>query len=140
MINATNAASGLALDVNSISDLKLQAKTDPKAALTLAAQQFEAVFMQMMLKSMRDTVDQDGVFDSEQTKEFTSMLDQQLAQSLAGKGLGLADVMVKQLQPPQPSLSPLASQKSMPLSASTAAPAALITTPAPVSMPLEKPA
>ena len=107
MIDAVNSANGFALDVQSIGDLRLKAKTDPDAALKSAAQQFEAVFMNMMLKSMRDSVDQDGLFDSEQTKQFTSMLDQQLSQSLSTKGIGLADVMLRQLKP-QPMLGQVA--------------------------------
>ena len=99
MIDAVNSANGFALDVQSLGDLRLKAKTDPDAALKSAAQQFEAVFMNMMLKSMRDSVDQDGLFDSEQTKQFTSMLDQQLSQTLSTKGIGLADVMTRQLKP-----------------------------------------
>ena len=51
----------------------------------------------MMLKSMRDATPQDGMFDSEQTKMFTGMLDQQLAQNMSSRGIGLADIMFKQL-------------------------------------------
>ena len=98
MIDAANPTNNFSLDVQGIGNLRLQAKTDPEAALKASAQQFEAVFMQMMLKSMRDTVGQDGVFDSEETRQYTSMLDQQLSQSLAGKGLGLADIIAKQLK------------------------------------------
>ncbi len=46
---------------------------------------------------MRDANPQDGVFDNEQSKMFTSMLDQQLSTNLSAKGLGLADVLVRQL-------------------------------------------
>lgn len=54
--------------------------------------------MNMMLKSMREATPQDGMFDNEQTKMFTSMLDQQLSQNVGGsRGVGLADMMVKQL-------------------------------------------
>jgi flagellar protein FlgJ len=76
----------------------MQAKNDPEQALKGAAQQFEAVFLNTLLKSMRDATPQDGVTDSEQTRAYTSMLDQQLAQTLSSKGTGLADVMLKQLQ------------------------------------------
>ena len=75
----------------------MQAKQSPDQALKAAAQQFETVFMNMMLKSMRDATPQDGMFDSEQTKMFTGMLDQQLAQNMSSRGVGLADAMVKQL-------------------------------------------
>jgi flagellar protein FlgJ len=51
---------------------------------------------------MRDATPQDGMFDSEQTKMFTGMLDQQLAQNMAARGVGLAEVMVRQLSQNQP--------------------------------------
>lgn len=98
MIDPAGLSNSFALDVNSVADLRLKAKTDPDAALKAAAQQFEAVFMQMMLKSMRDSVDQEGLFDSEETRQYTAMLDQQLAQSLSARGIGLAEVMVRQLK------------------------------------------
>lgn len=52
----------------------------------------------MMLKSMREALPKDGLFSSDQTRLYTSMYDQQIAQQMtAGKGLGLADMMVKQM-------------------------------------------
>ncbi len=100
--------SNLAIDSQSLNNLRLQAKQSPDQALKAAAQQFETVFLNMMLKSMREATPQDGMFDSEQTKMFTGMLDQQLAQSMASsRSVGLAEVMVKQLsrnqQTPVPS-------------------------------------
>jgi flagellar protein FlgJ len=96
-ISGTNVSS-LAIDSQSLNNLRLQAKQSPDQALKAAAQQFETVFLNMMLKSMRDATPQDGMFDSEQTKMFTGMLDQQLAQSMASsRGVGLAEIMVKQL-------------------------------------------
>src|SRR3974390_2219308 len=89
-----------ALDAHSLDGLRLRAKQDPQAALRTVAQQFEAVFLQTLLKSMRDASPQDGPMDSEQTRSLTEMLDQQLAQSLAKRGVGLADAMLKQLAPP----------------------------------------
>lgn len=94
----SNAAASLAIDTQSLGKLKLQAKQTPDQALKAAAQQFESVFMNMMLKSMREATPQDGVMDNEQTKLFTGMLDQQLSQSLSsGHSIGLADMLVKQL-------------------------------------------
>lgn len=97
MTNQLNNLKGLAADSQSLEALRAQAKQAPDKALVSAAKQFEAVFMNMMLKSMRDATPQDGMFDSEQTKMFTSMLDQQLSQNLGSRGTGLADMMVKQL-------------------------------------------
>lgn len=98
MIGAQDISSRFALDAQSVDKLRLQSKQDPDAALKAVAQQFEGIFMNMLLKSMREATLQDGPFDSEQGKLYTQLFDQQLAQKLStGKGIGLADMMVKQL-------------------------------------------
>lgn len=100
MIGGADLTSKFALDVQGVNQLKLEAKQSSPEALKAAAQQFEAVFMNMLMKSMREATPQDGMFDSEQTRMYTSMLDQQLTQRLASRGIGLADVMVRQLSGP----------------------------------------
>lgn len=97
MVAPLDTSAKLALDAQSLEQLRGQAKHSPDQALKAAAQQFESVFLNMMLKSMREATPQDGMFESEQTKMFTGMLDQQLAQSMSSRGVGLADMMVKQL-------------------------------------------
>ena len=97
MIRGADLSSKFALDVQGVNQLKLEAKQSSPEALKAAAQQFEAVFMNMLMKSMREATPQDGMFDSEQTRMYTSMLDQQLTQKLASRGIGLAEVMVRQL-------------------------------------------
>lgn len=89
----------LAADSQALERLRYQARQQPEAALKAAARQFETVFLDMMLKAMREATPQDGLFDSEQTQLFTGMLDQQLAQEMSARGIGLADVMVRQLTP-----------------------------------------
>ncbi len=96
-MGGADLSSKFALDVQSVNQLKLDARQSSPEALKAAAQQFEAVFMNMLMKSMREATPQDGVFDSEQTRMYTSMLDQQLTQRMASRGIGLADVMVRQL-------------------------------------------
>ena len=96
-IGGADLTSKFALDVQGVNQLRLEAKQSSPEALKAAAQQFEAVFMNMLMKSMREASPQDGMFDSEQTRMYTSMLDQQLTQKLASRGIGLADVMVRQL-------------------------------------------
>ena len=86
----------LAIDGNSLNSLK-RGNTDSPESIRAVARQFEAVLMNMMLKSMRDTVPQDGITDSEQGKMFMGMLDQQLSTNLSQKGMGLTDVLVRQL-------------------------------------------
>lgn len=90
-------ANHLVLDANNLNRLKLEAKANSPEALKETAKQFEAMLLNMMLKSMRDAAPQDGMLDSEQTRTYTAMLDQQLSQHLANKGIGLADALVKQL-------------------------------------------
>jgi len=86
-----------ALDVNGMGSLRQGARAGSPEALKGAAQQFEAMFVNMMMKSMREATPQDGPMDSQQTKTFTTMLDQQMSQNIAKKGMGLADMLVRQL-------------------------------------------
>ena len=88
-----------AFDVRSAQDLRGEFAKNPKEGLKAAAQQFETLFLQMVMKSMRDTVPDDGMLSSDQSKFYTSLLDQQMAQTLAtsGKGVGFAKLIEQQL-------------------------------------------
>jgi len=97
MVNGTDLNGKVAFDAKSLDNLKLAAKENSPEALKAVAKQFESILMNMMLKSMRAANPQDGAFDNEQSRMFTSMLDQQLSSNLSAKGLGLADVLVRQL-------------------------------------------
>lgn len=92
------SANRLAVDVRQTEDLRLKLKQNPREGLKQVAQQFESLFIGMMLKSMRDTLPQDGLFSSDQTRLYTSMLDQQLAQKLSTSGqLGFARLIEQQM-------------------------------------------
>jgi flagellar protein FlgJ len=97
MISNPDLNGKLALDARDLSGLKQSAKAGSPEALKGAATQFEAMFINMMMKSMRDATPQDGILDNQQTRMFTGMLDQQMSQNLAKRGMGLADVLVRQL-------------------------------------------
>lgn len=88
-----------AFDVRSAQDLRSEFAKNPQEGLKAAAQQFETLFLQMVMKSMRDTVPDDGMLSSDQSKLYTSLLDQQMAQTLAtsGKGVGFAKLIEEQL-------------------------------------------
>lgn len=96
---ATVPANYLSFDANSLNGIKRLSRDNSPQALKSAAQQFEGLFLQMVLKSMREATPRAGLFDSEQTKTYTSLLDQQLAMTLASSrgGTGLAAVIEKQL-------------------------------------------
>lgn len=98
MASTSGALDGrLALDVQSIDALRNTVRTSPDEGLKQVSRQFEALFMNMVLKSMREATPSSGLFESRDQKIYLSMLDQQLAQNLSGRGVGLAEAMLAQL-------------------------------------------
>jgi len=89
-------------DFQGLAALKNDAKGQAPTALKEAARQFESLFTQMLLKSMREankSFGEDSLFGSDQGEMYQDMFDDQIAMQLSkGKGLGLADMLVKQLQ------------------------------------------
>jgi len=94
----STASASLYTDFQGLIELKAKARNDANGSLDQVAKQFESLFTQMMIKSMRQAKLAEGILDSDQTKFYQDMYDQQLAVHLAeGKGLGLADVIKRQL-------------------------------------------
>jgi peptidoglycan hydrolase FlgJ len=87
----------LASDVRSLDALKNGAGRDPKGAVRQAATQFEALFMQMVMKSMRDSVPKSGMLEGSGSDVFQGMLDTQFSQAMTGRPGGLSDLIAKQL-------------------------------------------
>jgi peptidoglycan hydrolase FlgJ len=88
-------------DLAGLASLKAHSR-DPQA-LKAVAQQFESLFFEMMLKSMRSASLGDGVFDSDEGKLYQEMFDKQISVSMAKKqGFGIADLLLRQLSPPPP--------------------------------------
>ncbi len=71
-----------------------------RAALKKACQDFEAIFIQSMFKSMRKTVPDGGLFEKDHATEmYQDMIDQEIATQIARKqSLGLADQMYRQME------------------------------------------
>lgn len=88
-------------ELNELNKISRLAKDDNEAALKQVAQQFEQVFMSMLMKSMREAnqgFGEDNFLNSSQTQFYQGMLDEQMTMELAQDGgMGLADVLVKQL-------------------------------------------
>ncbi|CAE1147253.1 flagellar assembly peptidoglycan hydrolase FlgJ [Serratia sp. Tan611] len=97
MSRDVTSMAGAAYDAQALNGLKSAAAADPQGNLKQVARQVEGMFVQMMLKSMRAALPKDGMLSSDQTRLYTSLYDQQIAQQLSQKGLGLADMMVRQL-------------------------------------------
>lgn len=86
-------------DVQSLGKLKYASEKDSPETLRFVAEQFEAIFLQMMLKSAHGESSEDDLFDSQQSEFYQDWHDKQMAINLAsGKGVGIAEMLVKQLQ------------------------------------------
>ncbi|GAA4348219.1 flagellar assembly peptidoglycan hydrolase FlgJ [Variovorax defluvii] len=95
-----------ALDVQGVDALRRTVRGSPEEGLRQVSRQFEALFMNMVLKSMRQAVPESGLFDSQSEKLYLSMFDQQLTQNLSGRGVGLAEAMLAHLGRSLPSAAP----------------------------------
>lgn len=89
-------------DLASLNSITKMGQTDESEALKKVAQQFESMFVTMMLKSMRDAnavFEEDNPLNSNESKFYRQMFDDQLALSLTqGQGIGLADNIFRQLK------------------------------------------
>jgi flagellar protein FlgJ len=97
-MNPARMDTGLAFDARSLDAIRLRGQSDPRGAVRDAARQFEALFMQELLKSMRAATLSTGMLDNAGTQMGTQMLDTQLATKLAGMPGGLGEAIVRQLE------------------------------------------
>ena len=87
-----------ALDFAGLAQMRAGAVEGDEKVTKEVAQQFEAIFINMMLKSMREATDRSGLLDSETTKTYESMFDQQLSTELSANGtFGIAQALQSQL-------------------------------------------
>jgi peptidoglycan hydrolase FlgJ len=85
------------MKVDQLASLRSSAATDPKAAIKEAARQFESLFMQELMKSMRQATMSSGLLDNEGTKLGTEMMDTEFAGKMSGLEGGLARAIERQL-------------------------------------------
>jgi len=73
-------------------------KTKSKEGLKKVTREFESVFLEQLFKTMRKTIPKSGFLDGGQSEEiYTYMLDQELSKKLSQRGIGIADMLYKQL-------------------------------------------
>lgn len=96
----------LAFNPQGLDRLRFQAREGGgRDSARAAAQQFEAYFLQLMLRSMRETLAQDSPFDSAETRMFGEMFDQQVAMNIArSKDMGLAGLIEQHILASFPAL------------------------------------
>ena len=96
---STKDAADVYTDFAGLAALKKDARTDDPDTLRAVAKQYESLFARMMIKSMRDAVGTDPIFGSDEENSYQGMYDDQLSLEITkGKGLGLADMLVRQMQ------------------------------------------
>jgi flagellar protein FlgJ len=98
-IDKGSAGADIYTDFGGLAALKKSVRSNDPNALRQVAKQYESLFARMMIKSMRDAVGKDPMFGSDQEQSYQEMYDDQLSIEITkGKGLGLADVLVRQMQ------------------------------------------
>jgi flagellar protein FlgJ len=108
-------------DATSIQALRTAAARDPKAAIRATAKQFESLFMQQLMKSMREATLSSGMLENSGTQLGNEMLDAQYASKMSGLPGGLADAIARQLER---QMGGAAAAGAAPAAAGAAAPAA----------------
>jgi flagellar protein FlgJ len=114
-----NVSTRNALDFQGLGELRGQAARDGQSALRETAQQFEALFLQMMLKSMRDSIEKSDLMASDHSDTFEGMFDREVAHAMAKRNaLGLADMLVdvhkRQMSAMVPAAEALAMRENKP--------------------------
>ena len=99
-MNANPSAAGTYTDFQGLADLRRMAREDSPEAADAAARQFEALFIQMMLKSMRDAMPVDSGLDGDGVQFYREMFDKQIALEMSqGDGIGLRESLLRDLAP-----------------------------------------
>ncbi len=104
---SSTADSGSYSDLNRLNQLKVGADKNSEGNMRKVAQEFESLFLSEMLKSMRSATEalgKDNPLNTPAAKQYQEMYDQQLAVSMSreGGGIGLADVLMRQMQKNKP--------------------------------------
>jgi flagellar protein FlgJ len=97
-VNPTSPNNSISFDARSLDTLRSRAVGDPRGAVKEAAKQFESLFMNELMKSMRSTTLSTGMLDNSGTSMGTEMLDNQFATQMSGMRGGLSEAIAKQLE------------------------------------------
>ena len=116
------SSSGSYMDFNALTQLKGDAARDPSKAVRKTAEQFEAYFIQQMMKSMRDTIEKSDLVEGGNMEMYQDLMDKELSLSMAKRGgMGLADMMERQMNQAQAMSTQDALRQRQPVSLSAPA-------------------
>jgi len=96
--SGVSTSQGLSSDSRALDALRSSAARDPKSTIKETAKQFESLFMQEVMKSMRAATLSTGMLDNSATQLGTEMLDKEFAGKMTGLPGGLSDAITRQLQ------------------------------------------
>ncbi len=106
------------LDFNALTQLKGDAARDPRQAIRKTAEQFEAYFIQQMMKTMRESIEKSDLVDSGNMDMYQDLMDKEVSLSMAKRGgMGLADMLERQMHQAQALSTQDALQMRQPTSA-----------------------
>jgi Rod binding domain-containing protein len=110
------SSSGSYLDFNALAQLKGEAARDPSKAVRKTAEQFEAYFIQQMMKTMRDSIEKSDLVEGGNMEMYQDLMDKEVSLSMAKRGgMGLADMMERQMNQAQAMSTQDALRQPLPL-------------------------
>lgn len=90
------------LDFNALAQLKSDAARDPSRAVRKTAEQFEAYFIQQMMKTMRESIEKSDLLEGSNIEMYQDLMDKEVSLSMAKRGgMGLADMLERQMNQAQ---------------------------------------
>ena len=148
MTTPSSATARSYLDFQGLASLRGDAARNPDQAARATAEQFEAHFIQQMMKAMRDTVEKSELVDSDHADMYQDLMDKEVAMQMVRRGgMGLADMLEKQMllqqsqavaaTGPAPAVQPLGTQPAM-LPLHPPGPALPLLPKAPAGLPIER--
>ncbi|QCI23878.1 flagellar biosynthesis protein FlgJ [Buchnera aphidicola (Macrosiphoniella sanborni)] len=81
-----------------VHELKHHVHNDSKKYKLKIAKQVESIFIQILLKSMRNSLLKDDLLNSNQMNLYTDIYDQKISEEMSKKGIGLSDIILKQIE------------------------------------------
>jgi flagellar protein FlgJ len=116
------SSSGSYLDFNALAQLKGDAARDPSKAVRKTAEQFEAYFIQQMMKSMRESIEKSDLVEGGNMEMYQDLMDKEVSLGMAKRGgMGLADMLERQMNQAQAMSTQDALRQRQPISLSAPA-------------------
>ena len=98
MTTPSSATARTYLDFQGLASLRGDAARSPDKAARATAEQFEAYFIQQMMKAMRESVEKSDLVDSGHMDMYQDLMDKEVSMQMVRRGgMGLADMLEKQM-------------------------------------------